>query len=94
MFVDKGIEPVEVFCKVCLFPRLRVIFKFLLGAGGGGGGVVGGGGGGSGTVVRTGDLHHCGDSGLDSCSLNSIHFGQAVRIMAVVIKYSRFWQTL
>ena len=26
MFVDKGIEPVEVFCKVCLFPRLRVIF--------------------------------------------------------------------
>ncbi|XP_028394785.1 ribonuclease 3-like isoform X2 [Dendronephthya gigantea] len=23
LFVDKGIEPVEVFCKVCLFPRLR-----------------------------------------------------------------------
>ena len=23
MFVDKGIEPVEVFCKVCLFPKLK-----------------------------------------------------------------------
>ena len=24
LFVDKGVEPVKLFCKVCLFPRLRV----------------------------------------------------------------------
>lgn len=29
LFVDKGIEPVEVFCKVCLFPRLRVILMIF-----------------------------------------------------------------